>query len=291
METEDNKENTIDLSQLLALCRKHIWALIGWSIGLAIVAWGIANFAIAPRYTATAQMLVNQKNNNNDPNTAYTTQQANMQMVTTYKDIVTSHKILQGASDRLANPTKVIRKAKPAKYLVRADGKRRLIRKAQPAIIVRSGKSYAISAGELASAITVNTQQQSQVFSIQATANTPDKARVEANAVAESFRDQIPQIMSVNNVTIVAQAQTGSQSFPNTKLFALAGFLIGLVLSLAVIRIREMTNTTVRNDDYLTQDLGLTNLGQIAHFHVSRSFRLENPENEQRSGNHRRRRV
>ena len=42
----------------------------------------------------------------------------------------------------------------------------------------------------------------------------------------------------------------------------------------AVILIREMTNTTVRDDSYLSQELGLTNLGHVAHFHVSSSFKL-----------------
>lgn len=288
MEEQQNNTETIDLTHLLQICRKHIWALILWSVGLAIVGWGIANFLISPKYTSSAQILVNQKSNKNDPNTAYVTQQANMQLVTTYKDIATSHVILQDASDRLANPVKVIKKAKPAKYRVNNNGKRVLVRAAQPAVIERSGKSYSISTGELASSISVNTQQQSQVFSISAESDTPEKAKVEANAVARSFRDQIPDIMSVNNVTIVAPATNGSQTFPNVKLFALAGFVIGLVLSFAVVLIREMADTSVRDDIFLTDELNLTNLGQIAHFHVSSSFKLKNESDHPRN---KRRRV
>ncbi|NRO64942.1 Capsular polysaccharide type 8 biosynthesis protein cap8A [Lactobacillus helveticus] len=275
MEQEQKQtDNTIDLTQLLQLCRRHIWALILWSIGLALVGWGIANFVISPKYTSSAQILVNQKSNKNDPNTAYITQQANMQLVNTYKDIVTSHVILQDASDRLANPVRVVKKAKPSKYRTNADGRRVLVRKAQPAVIERDGKSYSVSAAQLAKNISVNTQQQSQIFSVSATADTPEKAKAEANAVARSFRDQIPNIMNIDNVTIVAPATNGVQSSPNVKLFTLAGFVIGLVLTFAVILIREMTNTTVRDDTYLTQDLGLTNLGYVSHFHVSSSFKL-----------------
>ncbi|PXZ24819.1 YveK family protein [Lactobacillus helveticus] len=275
MEQEQKQtDNTIDLTQLLQLCRRHIWALILWSIGLALVGWGIANFVISPKYTSSAQILVNQKSNKNDPNTAYITQQANMQLVNTYKDIVTSHVILQDASDRLANPVRVVKKAKPAKYRTNADGRRVLVRKAQPAVIERDGKSYSVSASQLAKDISVNTQQQSQIFSVSATADTPEKAKAEANAVARSFRDQIPNIMNIDNVTIVAPATNGVQSSPNVKMFTLAGFVIGLVLTFAMILIREMTNTTVRDDTYLTQDLGLTNLGYVSHFHVSSSFKL-----------------
>ncbi|CDI61178.1 YveK family protein [Lactobacillus helveticus] len=281
MEQEQKQtDNTIDLTQLLQLCRRHIWALILWSVGLALVGWGIANFVISPKYTSSAQILVNQKSNKNDPNTAYITQQANMQLVNTYKDIVTSHVILQDASDRLANPVRVVKKAKPAKYRTNADGRRVLVRKAQPAVIERDGKSYSVSASQLAKDISVNTQQQSQIFSVSATADTPEKAKAEANAVARSFRDQIPNIMNIDNVTIVAPATNGVQSSPNVKLFTLAGFVIGLVLTFAMILIREMTNTTVRDDTYLTQDLGLTNLGYVSHFHVSSSFKLIKKNNK-----------
>ena len=281
MEQEQKQtDNTIDLTQLLQLCRRHIWALILWSVGLALVGWGIANFVISPKYTSSAQILVNQKSNKNDPNTAYITQQANMQLVNTYKDIVTSHVILQDASDRLANPVRVVKKAKPAKYRTNADGRRVLVRKAQPAVIERDGKSYSVSASQFAKDISVNTQQQSQVFSVSATADTPEKAKAEANAVARSFRDQIPNIMNIDNVTIVAPATNGVQSSPNVKMFTLAGFVIGLVLTSAMILIREMTNTTVRDDTYLTQDLGLTNLGYVSHFHVSSSFKLINNNNK-----------
>lgn len=289
MENQDNNTNTIDLTRLLQICRKHIWALIFWSVGLALVGWGIANFVISPKYTATTQLLVNQKANKNDPNAAYNTQQANMQMVTTYKDIITSNVILKDASNRLANPTRVVKKARPAKYRVNEDGRRVLVRKAQPAVVERYGKSYSVSTKELAKSISVSTQQQSQVFSLNATADTPDKAKAEANTVAQVFRDRIPNIMNVNNVTIVAPATAGTQSSPKVKLITLAGFVIGLILSFAVILIREMSDTTVRDDQFMTEDLGLTNLGQVAHFRVSSSFTITRNNNNGKTKAKRRR--
>lgn len=283
-QNKNTDSQTIDLTHLLQICRKHIWALILWSVGLAFLGWAVSSFIISPKYSASAQLLVNQKNKT-DPNTVYVTQQANMQLVTTYKDIATSTVVLTDASKRLANPVKVVKKAQPAKYKTKANGKRVLVKKAQPAVIERSGKSYSISAGELAGSISVTTQQQSQVFAINATANTPEKAKVEANAVAEAFKAQIPKIMNVNNVTILAPATNGSKTFPKVKLFTLAGFVIGLILSFAIVLIKEMSDTTVRDDDYLTETLGLTNLGQIARFHVASSFKI----NSGRKSNKRRR--
>ena len=128
-------------------------------------------------------------------------------------------------------------------------------------------------------------------FSISATADTPEKAKVEANAVARSFRDQIPNIMNINNVTIVAPATSGSQSSPNVKLFTLAGFVIGLVLSFAVVLIREMSDTTVKDDTFLTDNLGLVDLGQVSHFHVSSSFVIRKKKNNSNGPKRRSRRV
>ncbi|MBT8829529.1 YveK family protein, partial [Lactobacillus delbrueckii subsp. bulgaricus] len=59
------------------------------------------------------QLLVNRKST--DANQAYANQQADINAVTTYKDIITSNVILKGASKYLANPVTLVKKATPAK--------------------------------------------------------------------------------------------------------------------------------------------------------------------------------
>lgn len=280
---DENNENTIDLSRLLALVREHIVALLLWSIGLALVGWGLASFALTPKYTSSAQILVSPKgSNSNNSDQIYTAQQANMQLVTTYRDIVTSHVVLSDAAKYLANPYTVVQKAKKAQYKRdRRTGKKVLVKAAQPEIIHRAGRSYTVTPDQLSHYVSVSTQQQSQVFAIQATTDTPAKSKAVANAVAQTFSRRIRKIMEVNNVTIVSPAVDGAHSYPNVKLFTLAGFLIGLVLSFAVILMREMMSTAIRDDSYLTDDLGLTNLGQIAHIHMPEDFELPTVSDQQ----------
>lgn len=274
---DNDNEEIIDLSRLWSIVREHIVALVLWSIGLAIVGWGIANFAITPRYTSSAQILVSPKGSNaNNSDQIYTAQQANMQLVTTYRDIVTSHVVLSDASKYLTNPYTVIKPAVKAKYKTNSHGRKHLIKKAQPAVIHREPVSYDIPASELSSYVSVATQQNSQVFAIQATTDTPIKSKAIANAVAHVFSKRIRKIMEINNVTIVSPAVEGVHSYPNVKLFTLAGFLIGLVLSFAVVLMREMMSTAIRDDSYLSNELGLTNLGQIAHIRMPKNFELDN---------------
>lgn len=267
------QENTIDLRRLLALCKKHFRLFIVWTIGLGAIAWGLAAFVIPAQYTATTQILVNQKNNNNNGQ-AYANQQADVNMINTYKDIITNQVILGAASKELSNPVKVIKEAQPAKYETLADGTKQLVRPAKPA--VRShGKAYDLSAGDLKSMVSIKTQSNSQVFALSAKANDPAEAKAVANTIASTFKKKIKSVMSVNNVTIGSKATTPTKpSFPRPKLFALAGAVLGLLLSFAWIVLRDLMDTTVRDDDFMTDELGLTNLGQVGKIRIDKNFQL-----------------
>ena len=279
MENSIKTENTIDLRRLWMLIRAHIWAIIAWAVGLGAVGFILAAFVIEPKYTSTTQILVNQKRKEDSASQALTAQQADIQLINTYKDIVTSPVILSSASRFIKNPTEVVKPAKKAKYRILADGTKELVSPAKPAVVRRAGRGYNISTKELKKAVSVSTQQQSQVFTISAKSNDPKKSQAIANAVAKTFKSKIKSIMNVNNMTIVSPASRGTKTFPRTSLFTLAGILLGLLISISLVVLRDAFDTTVRDDDYLTKELGLTNLGHISHFHLSNDFSTNNNNN------------
>ena len=275
-EQQNNEEVTIDLRRLFILIKKHFISILIWMIGLGLIAYGVSEYVLVPKYTASTQLLVNRKST--DVNQAYANQQADVNAVTTYKDIITSRVILKGASKYLVNPVTVVRKATPAKkavYKTQDDGTKVLVKKAvkaKPAVIKRDGKSYSVSASELSQAVSVTTTTSSQVFSLSATAETPEKAQAIANAVAKEFKKQIPSIMDVNNVTIVAEASKGTKSFPKVKVITAVGVLAGLVISLLIIIIKDLSDTTVRSDDFMEKELGLINLGEVANIKMPKDW-------------------
>ena len=286
--SQQTLNNTIDLHRLMVLCRKHIKMLIIWTLLAGVLGFVIAQFVVVPKYTATTEILVNQKHTNDNNGQAYNNQQADIQMINTYKDIITNQVILSKASKQLKNPVHVIKPAQKAVYRTNADGTRRLIKEAQPAVVERGGKSYNFSTDELKKAISVQTQQNSQVFSLQVKTDDPQESAVVANTVANVFRQQIKKIMSVNNVTIVSRASTpDAPSFPNKKLFALAGAVLGLVLSFLYILIGDLMDTSIHDDEYLTNELGLTNLGHVNHIEMSRDFKINDDNRRHGNGNRR----
>ena len=286
--SQQTLNNTIALHRLMVLCRKHIKMLIIWTLLAGVLGFVIAQFVVVPKYTATTEILVNQKHTNDNNGQAYNNQQADIQMINTYKDIITNQVILSKASKQLKNPVHVIKPAQKAVYRTNADGTRRLIKEAQPAVVERGGKSYNFSTDELKKAISVQTQQNSQVFSLQVKTDDPQESAVVANTVANGVKHQIKKIMSVNNVTLVSRASTpNSPSFPNKKLFALAGAVLGLILSFLYILIGDLMDTSIHDDDYLTNELGLTNLGHVNHIEMSRDFKINDDNRRHGNGNRR----
>ena len=291
-EQQNNEEVTIDLRRLFILIRKHIISILIWMIGLGLIAYGVSEYVLVPKYTASTQLLVNRKSA--DVNQAYANQQADINAVTTYKDIITSRVILKGASKYLANPVTLVKKATPAKkavYKTNDDGTRTLVKKAvkaKPAVYKRESKSYSVSTKELSQAVSVATTTSSQVFTLSATAETPAKAQAIANAVAKEFKEQIPKIMDVNNVTIVAEASKGTKSFPKVSLITAIGVLAGLVISLLIIVIKDLSDTTVREDTFMTNELGLNNLGEISSITMPKDWTFTAKTAEKRSGSRRR---
>ncbi|MBT8917329.1 exopolysaccharide biosynthesis protein [Lactobacillus delbrueckii subsp. bulgaricus] len=294
-EQQNNEEVTIDLldlRSLFILIRKHIVSILIWMIGLGLIAYGVSEYVLVPKYTASTQLLVNRKTT--DANQAYANQQADINAITTYKDIITSNVILKGASKYLANPVTLVKKATPAKkavYKTNDNGTRTLVKKAvkaKPAVYKRESKSYSISPSELASAVSVTNRNSSQVFTLSATAETPAKAQAIANAVAKEFKEQIPKIMDVNNVTIVAKAAKGAKSFPKVSLITMVGVLAGLIISMLIIIIKDLSDTTVREDTFMTNELGLTNLGEIAHITMPKDWTFTAKTAEKRGSSRRR---
>lgn len=244
----EESKNTIDLGRLMAILRKHFKMLIVWTLLAGVLGFVVAQFVVVPKYTATTEILVNQKHTNDNDGQAYNNQQADIQMINTYKDIITNQVILNKVSHEL-NSTKTVHEY---------------------------GRSYNMSVTKLKNAIKISTQQNSQVFSVAVKTDDPNLSAATANTIARIFKKQIKKIMSINNVTIVSRAATpDSPSFPNVKLFTLAGAVLGLLLSIIYLIIKEMMDTTVKDDDFMLNELGLTNLGHIDHFHMNHNFQAK----------------
>lgn len=271
-------DNVLELRQLWHIIQKHLFALIFMAIIGACAGYGVAKFVIAPTYSASTSMLVNRSADDTSTATAnLSDQQADVQLINTYKNLIISSNVLGTVSDELENPAPiVVQKAKDAVYQTLADGTRRLVTPAQKEITKPSNKTkYQLSVDELKSMVTITSQQNSQVFSINVKSKDPKLAADVANEVADVFKDKIGGFMKINNVSIIDSAKANKKPVsPNTKLFTLAGLVVLGGLTFLYMLIKELSDTTIKSPEEVSQLFGMTNLGVIGHIKLIKNFSM-----------------
>lgn len=96
---EDIMEEQIDLSKLFAILRKNMKYLIILPIVFLIISMVLTFFFITPKYSASTQVLVNQKETDNQIIAQQV--QSNLQLVNTYSEIIKSPRILDKVAKNL----------------------------------------------------------------------------------------------------------------------------------------------------------------------------------------------
>jgi capsular polysaccharide biosynthesis protein len=121
--------------------------------------------------------------------------------------------------------------------------------------------------GELREKISVQTENNSQVFSIRVQDTNPYTAAEIANTTAGIFQENIQRIMNVDNVTIISNATPNTNPVsPNKPLNLVIGVLLGLMIGVGLVFLRELLDNTVKSEDYVEAATGWPSLGQINRF-------------------------
>ena len=61
---KENEETVIDLGRLLLTLKKNLFSIIAWAVVGLIISLVVLFIFIEPKYSATTDILVNQKNDN-----------------------------------------------------------------------------------------------------------------------------------------------------------------------------------------------------------------------------------
>ena len=89
-----------------------------------------------------------------------------------------------------------------------------------------------------------------------------------ANEIAKVFEKKIAKIMSISNVSVVSKATANPTPVsPKLNLAALVGLLFGILVAFAWGMVRELTDQTVKEIDFITDALGLVDLGAVNYVH------------------------
>lgn len=218
-------EEEISLSELFNTIKKRLPMIISLGLVGLIAAAGFTFFIATPQYNATTQILVNRTTESTE-GMQLTDINTNVQMINTYKDIIKGPVILNEVQQKLGTN---------------------------------------LTTTELSEKIEITTQENSQVFSLSVTDESPYEASDIANSVANTFQNEIGNIMNVDNVTIISEATPNmNQISPNNVLNLVIGLLIGVMLGIGTAFLLEFMDKSVRDERFITETLGWSVLGSIS---------------------------
>ena len=135
---------------------------------------------------------------------------------------------------------------------------------------VKRTDNYQGNLSTLENSVKVSNQTNSQVITVSVTDKNAYVAADVANTIGKVFAKKVKKMMQVDNVTIVSNAKVNTTPVsPNKKLSALIGVVVGLLLGILFAIVKELTDKTVKDSGFLTDELGLTNIGSVYHLDIS----------------------
>ena len=134
-----------------------------------------------------------------------------------------------------------------------------------PRILDKVSKDYnKYSSEELNKMVNVKTQANSQILNINVTDYNKKKSEDIANKVANVFKDDMPHIMNVDNVSILSTANgTAEKVSPKTSVNLIIGLFVGLVLAIFIIALKEMLDKRIKSEEDVERELNVPVLGSI----------------------------
>ncbi|KOR79807.1 capsular biosynthesis protein [Bacillus sp. FJAT-21352] len=218
-------EETISIKDIFKTLKKRWKLIMLLTLIAALISGTISYFLLTPIYQSSTQILVNQKQSENQLDSAQI--RSNIDMINTYSVIIKSPAILGKVIDELELDQSV---------------------------------------EQLSEKITINSQENSQVFSLTVQDSNPTKAVEIVNTVSATFQKEIKDIMNVDNVSVLAKAEIKDDPTPvkpNPLLNIAIAVVVGLVAGVGLAFLLEYMDNTIKDEEDIERILELPVLGSI----------------------------
>lgn len=221
-------DESIDLQGLWETLKKRFFLIGATIVTVALLVGGYTHFLVTPMYQASTQLIVSATGSGAGTGSGVTQSEitASIQLINTYNVILTSPVILDQVIERLDLP---------------------------------------FSANALGNRMSANNQANSQVITLTVRHEDPGMARDIANLTAEIFAHDVPDIMNVDNVSVLAPAQlppfpVSPRLLVNVAIGLMLGTMLGIFLAFAL----EFLDKTVKTEEEVEKLIGVPVLGVVS---------------------------
>ncbi len=226
-------EETLSIKELMNIIKKRLILIIGLMIVAISLAVIISFYILTPIYQAQTQILVNQKEKSEDYY-SWSQMETDLQLISTYNNIITSPIILSKVIEELQLDT---------------------------------------SPELLANEITLSSENGSKVLFLDVLDSDLEVAVNIANTTAEVFQKEVPKLLNVDNINILAEAKLNKASnpvSPNEELNIAIGAIIGLLLGVGIAFLLEILNTTIKDEKDVEEVLGVPIMGIVGSIPIEK---------------------
>lgn len=199
---------------MLALKRK-LFLILLVSLGAGVVSGLYTYYTVTPLYEASSQFLVNKKTVADGQGKVMDVSEldikSNLEVINTYSVILKNPVILQEVVDKL---------------------------------------NLTLTPEQLSTRLQVAISDSSQVVTLIATDVNPERAAEIANTTIQTFKEKLPQLMQVDNISILNEAKSNNNPVsPNIKVNVAMAIALGAIVGIGLVLLFEFLDTTIRSKE------------------------------------------
>lgn len=229
---QQDGEFEINLAELIPYLFHWFWLIAIVGLLTAAIGFAISAFVLTPKYQSTTKVYILNKNNDKDTVTVSDTQLATY-LTKDFKELIKSRTVLE-------------------------------------TVITECGLNE--GTGALSKKVSVSNTTDTRIISISVKDENPERAQYIANAVREVAAIHLREVMDLEAVNVVEDANLPKQPVePSKRKFTLIGFLIGAVITIAILIIRYYLDDSIKTSEDIERYLGMTTLATIPMFEGTES--------------------
>lgn len=221
----------MEIKQFWNMFKKRYWLVLGCVLIAVATTW-YYSANVVPIYSASSNLLVNKTTVAADGSGEVmdvNALQSNIELTSTYQALIGSSAIM----DKVANDYPELK----------------------------------ASSDELLAKVKVGSLSKTPVLYVSVDDTDYQWAAMTANAVAETFKNEVPNLLKIDNVSVLTKAPLDIQPRPindNMQQNILLSFVVSLLFSFGIILLWEYLDTRLKSEEEITEFFGAPALTSVA---------------------------
>ncbi len=239
MNTSNDIEQ-VDIKRMIEIVLERIVSIVIITIIFGMITFALSEFFITPKYESSITMYVNNRRGGTEESMETKTLSsdivASQQLVPTYIEMIKSNNVLQEVCE----------------------------------VIKEKGVDEEITVGKLKRMLTVEAVTNTEIIRVSVRTEDSSTSREIANTIASVAPGKIQKFIELSDVRIIDRAKISTVPVsPNVRNNTILGALLGLILSISFILLKELFDVRVKSADDLVARFKYPVLGTIPEISIS----------------------